>query len=202
MKRTNSLGKFFTQNRRLLLFLFLPLLGCVCGMVLYTPLQKVISAEWWALLPLTKINGGVQGVFSAWFSACFQPVCLLLLLFVSGLSVCGAPLVFAVPLFWGIGLGFSEFYYAQSGSNGWFVLMAILLPSSVMELVALLMACSEALRMTLLMVVQMFPHSARCGGLWQDFRLYCVRFLLLLVLILGAGALDVVLRLLLGGVLL
>lgn len=201
MKRTNSIGKFFLQNRRLLLFLLLPLIGCLCGVVLYTPLQASLPAEWLGLLPLRPISGGFQNVLSQWFSACFQPFCLLLLLFFAGVSACGAPAVFLVPIFWGIGLGFSEAYYAQSGMSGWLVLAAILLPAAVMELVALLMACSESLRMTLLMAVQLLPRTARCGGLWQDFRLYCARFLLLLLLILVSGALDVILRLLFGGVL-
>lgn len=201
MKRTNSIGRFFLQNRRLLLFLLLPLIGCIGGMLLYAPLQVSLPAEWWALLPLKPITGGLQGVFTQWFSSCFQPVCLLVLLFLAGISACGAPTVFLIPIFWGIGIGFSEAHYAQNGMSGWFVLAAVLLPSAVMELVALLMACSESLRMTLLTAVQLSPRSARCGGLWQDFRLYCVRFLLLLILILGAGALDVILRLLLGGLL-
>ena len=201
MNRTNSIGRFFLQNRRLLLFLLLPLIGCISGIVLYMPLKASLPTEWWALLPLKPIAEGFQGVFSQWFSSCFQPFCLLVVLFFSGLSACGAPAVFLVPIFWGIGLGFSEAYYAQDGMAGWLVLAAVLLPSAVMELVVLLMACSESLRMTLLIAVQLLPRSARCGGLWQDFRLYCVRFLLLLVLILGAGALDVILRLLLGGLL-
>lgn len=198
MKRTNTITKFFIQNRRLLLFLLLPLIGCLCGMALYAPLHASLPTEWWELLPLKPITGGIQGVFSGWFSACFQPVCLLVLLLLAGVSACGAPVVFLVPVFWGIGLGFTEAYYVQSGLSGWLVLAAILLPSAVMELVALMMACSESLRMTLLMAVQLLPRSARCGGLWQDFRLYCVRFLLLLLLVLGAGALDVILRLLFG----
>lgn len=201
MKRTNSIGRFFVQNRRLLLFLLLPLIGCICGITLYAPLRESLPAEWWALLQLKPIVGGFQAVLAQWISACFQPLCLLVLLFLSGVSACGLPIVFLVPIFWGIGLGFSEAYYMQNGIGGWFVLAAVLLPSAIMELVALLMACSEALRMTMLMSVQLLPRSARCGGLWQDFRLYSVRFLLLLTLILAAGALDVILRLLLGGVL-
>ncbi len=201
MKRTNSIGSFLKQNRRLLLLLLLPLIGCIGGMLLYSPLSVSLPAEWWALLPLTPVKGDFAGVLSQWFSSCFQPLCLLALLFFSGVSACGAPLVFLVPIFWGIGLGFSEAYYAQSGMSGWLVLAVVLLPSAVMELVALLMACSEALRLTLLMAVQLLPRSARCGGLWQDFRLYCMRFLVLLAFILGAGALDVILRLLLGGLL-
>ncbi|MBQ7038054.1 MAG: stage II sporulation protein M [Clostridia bacterium] len=201
MKRTNSIGSFIKQNRRLLLLLLLPLIGCIGGMVLYSPLSASLPAEWLALLPLTPVKGNFTSVLSQWLSSCFQPVCLLALLFFSGVSACGAPLVVLVPIFWGIGLGLSEAYYVQSGMSGWLVLAVVLLPSAIMELVALLMASSEALRLTLLMAVQFFPRSARCGGLWQDFRLYCVRFLVLLALILGAGALDVILRLLLGGLL-
>ena len=201
MKRTNSIGSFVKQHRRLLLFLLLPLIGCVGGLVLYTPLSTALPTEWWSLLPLTSVRGDVAGVFSQWFSSCFQSLCLLVLLFFSGISACGAPIIVLVPIFWGIGLGFSEAYYVQSGMSGWLILAVVLLPPAIMELVALLMACSESLRLTLLMAVQLLPRSARCGGLWQDFRLYCLRFLMLLAFILGAGALDVILRLLLGGLL-
>ncbi len=201
MKRTNSIGTFLKQNRRLLLLLLLPLIGCISGMVLYSPLSSSLPEEWWALLPLTPVKADVANVFTQWFSSCFQPLCLWVLLFLSGVSACGAPIVLLVPVFWGIGLGFSEAYYVQNGMSGWLVIAVLLLPSAIMELVALLMACSEALRLTLLMAVQLLPRSARCGGLWQDFRLYCVRFLVLSAFILGAGALDVILRLLLGGLL-
>jgi len=201
MKRTNSIGSFVNQHRRLLLFLLLPLIGCIAGMVLYAPLSETLPTEWWALLPLTPVKSDFASVFSQWLSSCFQPLCLLVLVFFSGVSAFGAPIIFLVPIFWGIGLGFSEAYYAQSGVSGWLVLAVVLLPPAIMELVALLMACSESLRLTLLMAVQLLPRSARCGGLWQDFRLYCLRFFLLLAFILGAGALDVLLRLLLGGLL-
>lgn len=195
MKRTNSVVAFIVKNRRLLLFLLLPLLGCICGLLLYNTLQTVLPKEWLALLPMTPVTGGIHGIFTQWFFACFQPICLLLLLFLAGVSAFGAPLVFLIPVFWGIGLGCSEAYYVQNGVSGWLLVIGLLLPPAVVELVALLMACSESFRMTVLVAVQLLPRSAHCGGLWQDFRLYCMRFLLLLVWILGAGALDVLLRL-------
>ncbi len=196
MKRTNTIKLFIKQNRRLLLLLLLPLLGCVVGLVWYTSLCAVLPSEWLALLPQTPVTGSAAGIFAEWFASCFQPLCLLILMFLAGLSVCGAPVAIAVPIFWGIGLGLCEAYYVSSGLNGWFVIATVLLPHSVMELVALLMGCSESLRMTVLVTVQLMPRSARCGGLWQDFRLYLIRFLLLAALLLGAGVLDVVLRLL------
>ncbi len=197
MKRTNSWLRFFVQNRRLLLFLILPLVGCIVGMLLYHSLPE----EWAALLPVRAVEGSVSGVFSGWLNTCVQPICLLVLLFIAGLSVCGAPLVVCVPVFWGIGLGLCQAHYLSDGVKGWLTIAVALLPAAVLELVALLMACSEALRMTLLVAVQLLPRSAHCGGLWPDFRLYSMRFLLLLAILLGASALDVLLRLVCGGLL-
>ncbi len=197
MKRTNSFCRFFVQNRRLLLFLLLPLFGCVCGMLLCK--NGILSEQWIALVKMQPVTGGIPGAFSAWCSSSFQATCLLLLLFFFGVSAFGVPFVLIVPLIWGMGFGVAETYYADNG--GFLILAAVLLPPAIMELVALLMACSAALRMSVLTTVQLLPRSARCGGLWQDFRLYSVRFLVLWVLVLGAGALDVALRLVFRGLL-
>jgi hypothetical protein len=64
-----------------------------------------------------------------------------------------------------------------------------------MEAVVLLMASSECLRMSLHFAATLLPRSAHCGGLWQEFRLYGLRFVVLLLLMLAAGALDVGMRL-------
>ncbi len=197
MKRTNSFKRFLVTNRRLLLFLLLPLCGCVCGLLLYKPLQNSFP-QWVALLPLPNMASGISGACSAWFSACFQPLCLLAVLFACGLSVCGAPCAFLAPVFWGVGLGLRQAYYSQSGASGWLMLLAVVLPSAAIQMVALLMGSSESLRMSVLLTAQLLPRSVRCGGLWQVFRLYCVRFLVLLLPVALAGVLEVVIRLLLG----
>ena len=111
-------------------------------------------------------------------------------------------MVLLVPLYFGVGAGFREAYYAQNGGHGWLVIAVVFLPPTIMQLVALLMASSEALRMTTTMTIQLMPRAARCGGLWRDFRLYILRFLALLALLCGASALDVIMRLLFGRLLL
>ncbi len=71
----------------------------------------------------------------------------------------------------------------------------LVIPHSLVAGAALLMGCAESMRMSFLLAGQLLPNSAHCGGLWLDFRLYCVRFLLFVGLALGAGVLDVCLRL-------
>ena len=198
MKRTNSIKRFLIQNRRLLLFLLLPLCGCIGGLFLYTPI-KTFSADWLSLLTFEVLEPTVGSAFSAWLSACFPSFCLLSLLFISGLSVCGAPCALLLPTLWGVGVGLYQAHYAQSGANGWLLLLAVILPVAAIEMVVILMASSESLHMSALLAAQLLPHSSRCGGLWQVFKLYCVRFLVFLLPIGIAGIWEVVLRLILGG---
>ena len=195
-KRTNRVGRFFSENRRLRLFLLLPIVGCVCGMLVYSLVQP---AAWLRLFTVERLSPGFSGAFSEWLQSCFQPMVLLTLLFLTGLSVCGAPFAILVPVFWGLGLGMTQASYYASGWQGMLIVAAVVLPHSVMELVALLMAASESLRMSLRFTGLLLPRSAHCGGLWQEFRLYGIRFLLLLFLLFGAGALDVVMRLVFAG---
>ena len=74
-----------------------------------------------------------------------------------------------------------------------------ILPVAAIEMVVILMASSESLHMSALLAAQLLPHSSRCGGLWQVFKLYCVRFLVFLLPVGIAGVWEVVLRLILGG---
>lgn len=191
-KGLSRIKRFIADNRRLLLFLLLPLLGCVCGLLLQPTVSR---AGWSQLLRIGAVPHGIGGVFSQWFDSCFQPFLLLLLLFLAGLSVCGIPAALLVPVFWGFGLGVLQAGYYAEGFGGVALTAAVLLPHSAMEAVALLMGASECFRMSLRFSAVLLPRAAH-GGLWQECRLYCVRFLVLGALLLGAGALDVILRLL------
>ena len=192
-KRTTAVKRFFSENQRLLFLLLLPLLGCVGGMVLY---GSVCSAEWAQLLVIRRIPSGFGQVMLQFFASCFQPLVLLFLLFVAGLSACGLPVAVVVPLFWGVGFGLTLATCYTNGWGGVALSAVVLLPRSVMEAVALLMAASECLHMSLRFTALLLPRSAHCGGLWQEFRLYGLRFVVLVLLLFLAGALDVGMRLL------
>lgn len=189
--RTNRIKRFIITNRRLLLFLLLPLSGCVCGVLLHTTLQNTV---WASMLTLDRISVTFGGVVAAWWECYFPSLLLLTVLFLCGLSVCGAPAAMMVPMFWGLGLGLIQARYYADGWRGIAVVAAVVLPRAVMEAVALLMGASECLQMSLRFAGQLLPRSATCGGLWQSFRLYLLRFLALSALLAGAAAMDVILR--------
>ena len=195
MNRTNSFREFLSDNRRLLLFLALLLLGALGGSLAFTVSHTLFSADLTVMLQVSPIEGGIQGSVSELFSSCFSSFCLLALLFLTGLSACGAPVSVLVPVFFGLGLGMTEAYYYGFGAGGVAFVALLVLPHSLVTAAALLMGCAESLRMSLLIAGQLLPNAANCGGLWQDFRLYCMRFLLLVGVAFGAGVLDVGFRL-------
>lgn len=190
-KRTTRLKHFLRDNYRLLLFLLLPSLGVIGGMLLY----PVVRDGGW-VVTVQPLSGGFTGALAAWSASLFQPLLLLVLLFFSGLSACGMPIALLVPLFWGIGLGVVQAAEYEAGLIGLAVSAAVFLPHSVMETVVLLMAAAECFRMSCRFATVLSPRFAHCGGLWQEFRLYGVRYLLLCMLLFAAAALDVILRLL------
>lgn len=197
MKRTNSITRHTVDIRRVLPLLLLLLAGCVCGVIVYAAWRDDLPSSVLSLLAVRPVADGLRGGFSQLFTSCFQTLCLLAVLFVSGLSACGAPVACAVPLFWGIGLGLTQAYYYTHGGVGVLLTAIFVLPHSIPEAAALLTGCTLSLRLSVQLMGQLLPRGAHCGGLWQAFRAYCVQFLLLLPLLLAAGAVDVALRALL-----
>lgn len=197
MKRTNRTRRFLWQNRRLLLLIACLLIGCFCGLIAYRSLQGEWRQRVLTLLPVRQVGDGFLTAVWQVIHSCFHTFVLLLLLFFSGLSACGIPFAVTIPWFWGVGLGMTLAHYYTAGGMGVLFAGVMVLPHSLPEAAALLIGCAQTLHMSMQICGQLLPHGAHCGGLWQDFRLYGVRFLLLLPLLLGAGVLDVGLRLLL-----
>lgn len=72
MNRTNSIREFFTDNRRLLLFLILLLLGVLGGSLAFTVYHALFSADLTVMLQVGPIEGGIQmQAFRNFFSSCF-----------------------------------------------------------------------------------------------------------------------------------
>lgn len=209
MKRTSTRRRremmaFFRDNRRLFPFVGLFLVGVAVGVAVYVTAAGQITADWDALLRVEGVTGGLrQGLQTLW-SSCFSAVVLLCVLYLLGLWACGAPFVLFVGLFHGLGLGLTEAYYYAMGRPGVLAVAAVILPHGLLNAAVLVMAGAEALRLSTRLSRQLLPMPVGTepkSGLWSEFRLYSLRFLLFLVGALAAGLLDVLLRTLLRGVL-
>ena len=122
MHRTNyhrrcvgrSLRRFCTENHRLLFYLVCLVIGIALGLTL----SPASAGEWLSsVMEIQPISGSfIQAVWQV-FSSCFLVECLVVLLLISGLSACGAPVTILVPLFYGLGLGLSQAYWGAQGAT-------------------------------------------------------------------------------------
>ncbi len=193
--------RFGRKKWRLLLFEGLFLLGVAAGVVAFCAIPATGQASLAALLDVSPMPASLTGMVKALTSACFLPGCLLVCLFVSGLSVCGLPVAVLTPLFYGLGIGLLESLGYARGWQGVAYVLLMVLPSGLLAAVAMAMACSETMRMSLLLTGHMTGHltaGTTQGALRSDFSLYCVRFLIFSLLVLAAGILRVLPRLLCG----
>ena len=177
------------------------LAGALLGVLIYAVSNAVISGELGTMFEVRTAIDGFKGGISALFSSCFSTILLLALLFLFGLSACGAPFAAVVPLFFGLGLGLTEAYYSAFGIKGLLASALLVVPHCLVSAAALLLGSMESIRMSILFSRQILPNGG-IGGLWQDFKIYCVRFLVYFCIAFASGVVDVCMRLLFGSLLL
>lgn len=197
--RSHRVHHFCRTHRRLLLLLGLLLGGVVAGCVLFRSYAAGENAVLDALLTVPRAETNVRAAFAALYNACFQIAVLLLVLFFVGLSACGLPVILAVPVFFGLGLGMGEAYYYSNGWKGVLTGVLLLLLPSLFKGAALLMAASESMRMTCIIGARLLEKEPAPSGLYADFRLYRLRFAVFFLIALVGGIAQVLLGMVIGG---
>lgn len=190
-------AEFLAANRLLLVFSLIFMAGVLIGVMVFALSRTLLSGELSLILNINPADGSFKGGISALFSSSFSTILLLALLFLFGLSACGAPFSVIVPFFFGMGLGLTEAYYYSTGLKGLAAVGLLVAPHYLLAAIALVLGSIESIRMSLLLSRQLLPGGI-LGGLWTDFKLYCVRFVLFLGLAFASGVIDIVMRLIFG----
>lgn len=196
MARTSRFMKqlhtFLGTNSRLFLFLSLTLIGVTLGCIGFSH----VSDRCRSLLSLFAAQSGTISGFSgalfAFLRHSLPALAAIGVLMLSGMSLCGIPAVFIIPVAYGAVTGLCEAFTLEQGGV---VALALSLPATLVFVWTLLIACAESLRLTLRLVAQVMPCSPK-SGLWRDFRMYFWRFLLCFSLAIAASAMDVALAML------
>ena len=129
------------------------------------------------------------GVAAATFSSLFV---ILILLFVCGFCTISQPIIFCVPLFKGLGYGFSiGMLYANYGLTAIRYVAVLLLPVMLMGTCLLILAC----RASLLMAVSLFRMTVYADQQANLYRVrrYCIKFLAFTVICLLISLVDALL---------
>lgn len=110
--------------------------------------------------------------------------------FLSGLSSFGILVIPVVPMFRGLGLGYSMGYlYSFYALKGISYSALLIIPHTVISTIAILFACREAMRLSGMLLKAMLPSGSPVK-FWPEFRKYALRFLAFLVLIGIAALID------------
>ena len=201
-KRTTTRHKrefsgFVRDNKRLFPFWGLFLLGAAGGILLYRMTGVKGDGIWERLLPVQGLSGGLRAGLQALGGTCFSCLAALAALFLLGLWSFGTPFIPLIPVCHGMWLGLTEAYYYAHGAQYIPAVALIVLPHGLCTAAVLITACAVGFRMSSRLGRQLLPQAS-CGGLWSDFRLYCLRFAVLAGAGVICGLLDVLARLLFG----
>ena len=110
--------------------------------------------------------------------------------FVCGLCMVGTPGAFFIPCFRGLGLGLTLGYlYAVYGMKGMAFSALLVIPAALVSAVALLLACRETWGFSLLLFKGLLP-DAPSMALRNDCKIYCLRYLFILGVMLFSCLMD------------
>lgn len=181
------------QNNSLLIIAFCFLLGLLAG-VLYFKLQNAdgdfYAKEFDQLY--TDLSGGFGQIF---FSALLRQLPFAAAVFLAGTCMVGAVLVPAVTALNGASCGIVMGYaYASHGLMGIVFNLLILIPPAIITAMALILSARESLGFSLSLARLALPGLGK-PAIEQDFKLYCLRQLFVLLFFVAAALVQTVMAL-------
>ncbi len=142
------------------------------------------------LLRFQRLNRLEQSFFGNALGYFFADVLFLLASYLFGLCAAGLPMVLALPVLRGLGLGaVSGGLFLQNGLNGLGYSILVLYPSAVISMLIMLAACKESMLMSGDMLLIATGKSDCVESSW---RMFNARYLVLLLLSILAALLDAI----------
>lgn len=185
--------QFCRANGQLLFLVVIVCLGAIVGTLTYNLLSSEHRASFASLISHATVpTDFVEGCVAV-LSSGFYGWLLLMVLFLLGLTAYGCPLIVLVPLIFGFCIGVAE-CHAFAFLGVWAMFARVLIPVLITG-IAIVIAAGQALKMSCSFSRQLLPSHAHCGGLWQDFKVYLIRFAVCLLIALAGAIVAVLLRL-------
>jgi len=179
---SKSAAAFFNANARMLFLGMLFLLGVVIGISLLNGNSPLIS-EFSQKIARDHVSQRLDQSFltaSLYMFLAFLPFALVS--YFSGLCAAGAPVSAALPVFKGAGYGLSvSFFYVTFGAQGIAYSALMILPHQFLCALALILMSRESMRFSRLITRNIAP-GRQSINLWNDFKLYSLRFVCFLVI--------------------
>ena len=199
-RMSRSLFSLLRDHGKMLIFCLLFAAGVVMGTLLVWSVQSSILDYLGQIAGSFLDNRLGQTAMNTFLSSFYASLIFLVLLFFLGFCAVSAPLILAVPIFKGLGLGFSIGHFIMNyGTQGILFSLVILLPPALVQAFAVCLGCKEAFDLSTMLLSAITSESGR-GGMSERSRQYCKRFFVLVVLAACGALLDVILATVLSGV--
>lgn len=177
------------KNRTFFIFMISALaVGIIIGSF------TAVSAEFLKDLPLA--NQYISPVFSGntlleIFRNTFLSVSgILAVIFCTGFFAAGQPLSFATLIYRGFGIGFSTaFTYMTFGKSGIYITLLFIVPKILATSVIIMLAVRESLKLSNIIYRYIFRETVQ-ENMGKYIRLYCVKFIVLILLALITASAD------------
>lgn len=191
-KQLHKLRSFLYDNLSLLFLIVLLLLGAFLGTWVFRILNEEHRAFAANLLYSPPIPADPASAASAVLSACMGHACLLILLFLFGMTAFGCPLILLCVIFFGFRLGVIECFSFVSYGFG-YTALNVHIPMLIAG-IAVLMAVKRSLHMSCVFSRQLLPSGAHCGGMWLEFKRYLLYYLISLGMVVASAITEVLLQ--------
>ncbi|MEG0980032.1 MAG: stage II sporulation protein M [Oscillospiraceae bacterium] len=169
--------------------------GMIIGAIAAKYNDNEINAKLVTMFSDFTMLRNTQSIFDTFLSSFAVYFIFLFISFTFGLCAIGIPIIAAIPLARGIGLGMvSGFLYSTYALSGAGYCMVILFPSAVISTAALLFGCNESFVMSYELLHLMNGESSYQHE--NILKKYCARYLILFGIIILAALIDTLMTIL------
>lgn len=202
MKRTNLmiLGRSnlvfsLYQNYRLLIFCFTFILGLLIGSLVVKNSDSTVNNLISETFNTYISNRTGQTFFKTFFYSFTSLLPYLIAAYFLGLSIVGVFFVPFVVLIRGLGIGLiSGFLYSVHSLKGIAFTVLLIAPYCLVSTFGLILACRESFGFSL-MLLKAASSKSSSVNLHDDYKLYCIRYLVIVVIFIFSAFLDSVMSL-------
>lgn len=185
---TNALTAL-KKNSRILVLLAVFAVGMIIGAIFIKRGDGLISESISDMFTAYIKAKSEQSLSMNFINSLAVNASFMLAAFVFGLCAVGLPFVCSLPLIKGVGIGMlSGYLYAKFALKGLGYCVLVIYPGLIPAVFALLLACSAGIVSSYEMLLSFSSSKAQK---WErSIKIYCIRFLVICLLVIISAALD------------
>ena len=176
------------KNRRILIMMLLFAAGMIIGAVSLKRADSYLSGAFSDMFSVYIRSKGSQSLGMNFINSLALNAAFMLAAFVFGLCAVGLPLICILPIIRGVGIGMlSGYLYSNFALRGLGYCVLVIYPGLI-PAIALLLACSAGINSSYEMLLSLSSVKAQRGE--GSIKIYCMRFLIICILIVLAAVTD------------